>query len=209
MLNIYSPDITHLPLLLIKIYRYSNAKPVSLCLGNYSDISSHTRSMTCIGNNFLNKHIQSKFGKKRSGFFWAKHRNCCLPCVSPKVKGTWPLQMTSFQKRSRALPSSLDPHRSSSQAQTSPGVSTAAPRPPIVLWKGTEKVVRWVQLHFPQKFQQGTEKWKLWSLPKDWQLGVCFSSSHVVTRVPSPVIWNMFLITSGWAWFFGLLWTLH
>lgn len=115
MLNIYTPDITHLPLLLIKIYYISNAKPVSLCLGNYSDISSHTLSMTCIGNNFLNKHIQSKFGEKRSGFFWAKHRNCCLPCVSPKVKRTWPLQMTSFQKRNGALPTSLDPHRSSAR----------------------------------------------------------------------------------------------
>lgn len=101
MLNIYTPDITHLPLLLIKIYRYFNAKPVSLCLGNYSDISSHTLSMTCIGNHFLNKHIQSKFGKKkkkRSGFFWAKHRNCCLPCVSPKVKGTWPYKWHILSK---------------------------------------------------------------------------------------------------------------
>lgn len=97
---------------------------MSLCLGNYSDISSHTFSMTCIGNHSLNKHIQSKFGK-RSGFFWAKHRNCSLPCVGPRVKETWPLQMITFQKRIHVLPSSLD--RPYSSAQTSPGASTATP----------------------------------------------------------------------------------
>lgn len=178
ILNIYTPDTTHSPLLLIKICHYSNAKPVFLCLGNYSDISSHTFGMTCIGNNSLNKHIQSEFGK-RSGFFWAKHRNCSVPCVSPRVKGTWPLQMTIFQKRIHVLPSSLNWSHSSAQTQINPGSSTAPPRAPSVLCGGTEKAAsRCVPFCSPQSFQQGTETEKSCSLPKYWQLKVCFSSFH-------------------------------
>lgn len=175
MLNIYTPDITHLPLLLIKIYRYFNAKPVSLCLGNYSDISSHTLSMTCIGNHFLNKHIQSKFGKKkknaRDSFEQNTETVACLVWV-PKSRGPDPTNDTSFQKRSRALPSSLDPHRSSAQAQTSPGVSTAPPGPHSPLERNREGCEQVGTASFPQKFQQGTEAWKLCSLPKYWQLRV-------------------------------------
>lgn len=145
-----------------------------LCLGNYSDISSHTFSMTCIGNNSLNKHIQSKFGK-HSGFFWAKHRNCSLPCVSPRVKGTWPLQMTTFQKRIHVLPSSLNRPHSSAQTQINPGSSTATRVPLSPLPRDREGCQ---QVHSPQSFQQGTETEKSCNFPKYWQLKVYFSSFH-------------------------------
>lgn len=130
ILNIYTPDTTRSRLLLIKSFIILMLSLCFFAWANYSDTSSHTFSMTCIGNNSLNKHIQPKFGK-RSGFFWAKHRNCSMPWMSPRVKGTWPLQMTTFQERIHVLPSSLNRPHSSAQTQINPGFSTATPRVPL------------------------------------------------------------------------------
>lgn len=154
MLNIYTPDITHLPLLLIKIYRYFNAKPVSLCLGNYSDISSHTLSMTCIGNHFLNKHIQSKFGKKKKktlGILLSKTQKLLLALCESQSQGDLTLQMTHPFKREVVLCLHLWTHTVHLPRPRPALGCQQLPQVPTVLWKGTEKAVsRWVQLLSPR-----------------------------------------------------------
>lgn len=195
MLNIYTPDITHLPLLLIKVYRYSNAKPVSLCLGNYSDISSHTLSMTCIGNHVLNKHIQSKFGRKktRSGFFWEKPQKLLLASCGSQSQGDLTTTNDILSKEKSCFAFTSGPTPLICPGPDQPWAVNSSPQAPTVLWKGTEKAVsRWVQLLSPRSsnkeqkhgscvVSQNTGNWEyvplvlmLWHVCRPLSCGTCF-----------------------------------
>lgn len=189
MLNIYTPDITHLPLLLIKVYRYSNAKPVSLCLGNYSDTSSHTLSMTCIGNHFFKQTHSIQIWKKkkktaRDSFEQNTETVACLLWV-PKSRGPDHYKWHPF-KREVVLCLHLWTHTAHlPRPRPALGCQQLPPGPHSPLERNREGCEQVGTASFPQKFQQGTETWKLCSLPKYWQLRICFLSSHVVTHVPS------------------------
>lgn len=72
------------------------------CLGNYSDVSN-SFSMTYIGNNFLNKHIQFKLGKLLNCFELIIEIITC-PVWAPEVMAHDHYQQTRFWKNIHNFP---------------------------------------------------------------------------------------------------------